>query len=71
MTSQDTMMTVESPDGGIGRRSGLKIRRPRGREGSNPSPGTMIGRGPLVSGLLRSARSDMWWLASLGCSIRE
>ena len=27
-------------DGGIGRRSGLKIRRPQGLEGSNPSPGT-------------------------------
>ena len=29
-----------SPDGGTGRRSGLKIRRPRGRPGSIPGPGT-------------------------------
>lgn len=27
-------------DGGIGRRYGLKIRCPLGREGSSPSPGT-------------------------------
>ena len=30
----------QSPDGEIGRRSGLKIRRPQGRGGSNPPPGT-------------------------------
>jgi hypothetical protein len=29
-----------SPDGEIGRRSGLKIRRPQGRGGSSPPPGT-------------------------------
>ena len=29
------------PDGGIGRRSGLKIRRPHGRAGSIPAPGTI------------------------------
>ena len=29
-------------DGGIGRRSGLKIRRPQGRGGSTPPPGTKI-----------------------------
>ena len=28
------------PDGEIGRRSGLKIRRPQGRGGSSPPPGT-------------------------------
>lgn len=28
------------PDGGIGRRRGLKIPRSKGCEGSNPSPGT-------------------------------
>jgi hypothetical protein len=30
-----------SRDGGIGRRSGLKIRRPQGHGGSTPPPGTM------------------------------
>ena len=30
----------ERPDGEIGRRSGLKIRRPQGRGGSSPPPGT-------------------------------
>ena len=30
------------PDGEIGRRSGLKIRRPQGRGGSSPPPGTNI-----------------------------
>ena len=29
------------PDGEIGRRSGLKIRRPQGRGGSSPPPGTI------------------------------
>src|ERR1700761_3591029 len=32
----------ESPDGEIGRRSGLKIRRPQGRGGSSPPPGTNV-----------------------------
>ena len=31
---------LRSPDGETGRRSGLKIRRPQGRGGSNPPPGT-------------------------------
>ncbi len=30
------------PDGEIGRRSGLKIRRPQGRGGSSPPPGTIL-----------------------------
>ena len=30
----------QCPDGEIGRRSGLKIRRPQGRGGSSPPPGT-------------------------------
>lgn len=29
-----------SPDGGIGRRTGLKIQRPQGCAGSTPAPGT-------------------------------
>ena len=32
------------PDGEIGRRSGLKIRRPQGRGGSSPPPGTNLTR---------------------------
>src|SRR5208337_4676169 len=32
--------TANSPDGEIGRRSGLKIRRPQGHGGSSPPPGT-------------------------------
>lgn len=28
------------PDGGIGRRTGLKIQRPQGCAGSTPAPGT-------------------------------
>jgi hypothetical protein len=51
------------PGGGIGRRSGLKIRWPQGRAGSSPAPGTIVrsrsndrvpiaGTGPL----LRSCR---------------
>ena len=35
-------LTFQSPDGEIGRRSGLKIRRPQGRGGSSPPLGTMI-----------------------------
>lgn len=31
------------PDGGIGRRSGLKILCPLGRGGSSPPPGTFMG----------------------------
>ena len=34
----------ECPDGEIGRRSGLKIRRPQGRGGSSPPLGTIIKR---------------------------
>ena len=33
-------VAILSPDGEIGRRSGLKIRRPQGRGGSSPPPGT-------------------------------
>ena len=34
--------SVSWAGGGIGRRSGLKIRCPQGREGSSPSPPTII-----------------------------
>ena len=33
-------LPIFRPDGEIGRRSGLKIRRPKGRGGSSPPPGT-------------------------------
>jgi hypothetical protein len=33
--------TIAGPDGEIGRRSGLKIRRPQGHGGSSPPPGTI------------------------------
>jgi hypothetical protein len=33
-------LSTACPDGEIGRRSGLKIRRPQGRGGSSPPPGT-------------------------------
>src|SRR5277367_6884423 len=36
------------PDGEIGRRSGLKIRRPQGRGGSSPPPGTRINPGQIL-----------------------
>lgn len=32
--------SAQSPDGGIGRRTGLKIQRPQGCAGSTPAPGT-------------------------------
>lgn len=39
-----------SPDGGIGRRTGLKIQRPQGCAGSTPAPGT---KQPLDHSILR------------------
>ena len=33
-------LRLQRPDGEIGRRSGLKIRRPQGHRGSSPLPGT-------------------------------
>ena len=47
-TEQNAQLTVESStstkcrDGGTGRRSGLKIRRPSGLGGSTPPPGTNL-----------------------------
>jgi hypothetical protein len=38
--AQGAHKVAPSPDGEIGRRSGLKIRRPQGRGGSSPPPGT-------------------------------
>jgi hypothetical protein len=40
-SNQNACIVPESPDGEIGRRSGLKIRRPQGRGGSSPPPGTI------------------------------
>src|SRR5690606_23584431 len=45
------------PDGGTGRRSGLKIRRPHGRAGSSPAPGTSNEAGTAMSRLQRLARA--------------
>src|ERR1700679_3335436 len=39
-SNQNACIVPESPDGEIGRRSGLKIRRPQGRGGSSPPLGT-------------------------------
>jgi hypothetical protein len=36
----NSIVAVLCPDGEIGRRSGLKIRRPQGCGGSSPPPGT-------------------------------
>ena len=41
-------MDTDSPDGGIGRRAGLKIQFPQGSVGSTPSPGTTYLRGGTV-----------------------
>jgi hypothetical protein len=37
---ESVVSALPGPDGEIGRRSGLKIRRPQGRGGSSPPPGT-------------------------------
>ena len=37
-----TIRRVIGPDGGIGRRGGLKIPCPQGRVGSSPTPGTVL-----------------------------
>ena len=36
--------SAQSPDGGIGRRTGLKIQRPQGCAGSTPAPGTSLSK---------------------------
>jgi hypothetical protein len=52
------------PDGEIGRRSGLKIRRPQGRGGSSPPPGTN-----KIKELIENSYSDSERLfRSGGCS---
>src|SRR5258708_1137444 len=43
--------TLREPKWRNGRRSGLKIRRPRGREGSSPSFGTSVGNKRLNFGI--------------------
>jgi hypothetical protein len=57
----------KSPDGEIGRRSGLKIRRPQGRGGSSPPLGTNKNKGftvnkatDMVSFMLFSALSVLF-----------
>src|ERR1700677_4849333 len=40
VSTQEQGSRTHCPDGEIGRRSGLKIRRPQGRGGSSPPPGT-------------------------------
>src|ERR1700751_288700 len=48
----ESSTTTKCRDGGTGRRSGLKIRRPSGLGGSTPPPGTncksRVGRGPRI-----------------------
>ncbi len=50
------MEASHRPDGEIGRRSGLKIRRPQGRGGSSPPPGTIFNI-LMISNLTAVSRS--------------
>ena len=59
------MIFIVRPDGGIGRRAGLKIQFPQGSVGSTPSPGTIQLRSWRAFDFTNGGPYDLFLLASL------
>jgi hypothetical protein len=62
---------TQSRDGGTGRRSGLKIRRPSGLGGSTPPPGTMVLNELCKFLLIADAPSEVQVCANCECSAQD